>query len=181
MDFVGFGKFWSAPCLSFKKINVLYCSPQQVLWRWAWCSWCSIWKGLFEDDFQFGSLEARERHLSYLRVTRTKWPFLATATHWASQFEADTMVWVDSKTKTENAQDQTKYSLCCSAWFGFDINCFYATHKWALFKEVVCGCAEKYNCGTGNEFQGLIWMTWKVWLNSNKVVISESLGLASVF
>ena len=117
--FADLGKFWSALCLSFRKINVLYCSPQQVLWRWAWCSWCSIWKGLFEDDFQFGSLEARERHLSYLRVTRTKWPFLATATHWASQFEADTKVWVDSKTKTENTQlkDETKYSLCCPVWF----------------------------------------------------------------
>ena len=83
------------------------------------------------------------------------------------------------KNKNRKCTGSNKYSLCCSAWFGFDINCFCATHKWALFKDVVC--VGKWNCGTGNEFQGLIWMTWKVWLNSNKVVISESLGLASVF
>ena len=53
--------------------------------------------------------------------------------------------------------------------------------KFQLSQKKEVFCEEKYNYGTGNEFQELIWMTWKVWLNSNKVVISESLGLASVF
>ena len=96
-------------------------SPQQVHWRGAWCSWCSIWKGLFEDDFQFGSLEARERHLSYLRVTRTKWPFLATATHWASQFEADTMGLGRFKNKNRKCTGNIKQNIHLATLLGLDL------------------------------------------------------------